>query len=296
MVLAGLVVASGGAGGCSRQGPGAEAGAPREFRIRGVVRAIDPAAMQVTVEHEDVPGLMPAMTMPFQVRDWAGLEGVPVGAAVRFRFQLTENASWAEGFERIDPSVLKLPPGAPPSGATGAVRLKEGDRLDGFDLVDQAGRPVTRATFGDRLLLVSFIFVRCPVPEYCPLISRQMAVLEGRIAADPALAGRVGMLSISFDPQDTPPVLAEYGARFARDLDTWRFVTGAPEELARLTRAFSVHVKPEAGTLSHGLSTALIEPDGTIRKLWRGNGWSPDEVLAALGGSAAPAVAEARTP
>ena len=275
-----------GAGGCSRRSDGPGAAPVREYPIRGIVRGIDRAASRVTVEHEDVPGFMPAMTMPFNLREAAELGGVAVGEAVRFRFRINGETSWIEGIQRIDAAGLRLPKPSPAAPATGGTRLKEGDRLDAFELIDQAGRPVTRATFGDRAILLSFIFVRCPVPEYCPLVSRQLAEIERRVADDPLLAGRVGLLSVSFDPEDTPPVLAEYGARFARDPDVWRFATGAPAEIARLTHAFSVQVKPEAGTLTLGLCTALIDPAGRVVKLWRGNGWRPDEVVAALRGAA----------
>ena len=92
----------------------------------------------------------------------------------------------------------------------------------------------------------------------------------------------MNLLSISFDEHDTPAVLGEYGAKWSDDLDTWRFATGSVDEVKRLTRSFAVQVQPEGGTINHGLATVLVTPDGVIQKIWRGNGWQTDEVLAAL--------------
>jgi protein SCO1/2 len=101
-------------------------------------------------------------------------------------------------------------------------------------------------------------------------------------------------LSISFDPEfDTPERLAAYAAHMAADRSGWRFATGTPDEIAKLTKAFSVYVQAESGTISHGLCTVLVDAGGTIRKMWRGNSWQPSEAVAAVRGlTPAPTLAE----
>lgn len=235
------------------------------------------------IEHEDIPGFMPSMTMPFAFRDAQEVAGLAIGDAVAFKLVVTDKDSWSSGIRRIDAAGVKLPATKPSAPVAGKVeRVKEGERMPEFALVDQSGRAIHGETFAGKSLLVTFIFTRCPIPNYCPLMAQNFRTLQQAIRADVALAGKVNLLSISFDEHDTPAVLAEYGAKLSDDLDAWRFATGQPEEVRKLTQAFAVQVQPEAGTINHGLATALIGPDGVVRHIWRGNGWATDEVLTAL--------------
>ena len=270
-------------GACSKQPQQADR-SDRSYEVRGIVRGAPNLPEQnVMIEHEDIPGFMPSMTMPFAFREAKEVKSLGVGDAVAFQLIVTDKDSWISGVRKIDTASVKLPVVAVRAPVPGKVeRVREGDRMPEFELVDQAGRAIRHETFGGKSLLVTFIFTRCPIPNFCPLMAQNFRTIHQAISADPTLAGKVSLLSISIDAYDTPAVLAEYGARFSDDLDSWRFATGKPEEVQKLTRAFAVQVQPEAATISHGLATALISPDGVVRNIWRGNGWKTDEVLTAL--------------
>ena len=165
--------------------------------------------------------------------------------------------------------------------------------MPGFQLVDSKGRQITRESFAGKPLLLTFIFTRCPIPNFCPLMTGNFLEIQRALPGDAPQAADVQLLSISIDPEfDTPEVLAEYAARHTQDTDRWRFATGTAAATERLTRAFSVSVEPAGGTIAHGLATALIDADGAIRRIWRGNGWKPAEVIEAL----RPLSAETRKP
>lgn len=270
--------------GCSREQSSDESGI-EIHPMRGLVRVVRPAEGTLMIEHEDVPGYMPSMTMPFSVREPEDLEGVNAGDAIAFEFVVSGFESWIRAIRPIEASTLKLPEPreAPVPTNPQAPRLREGDRMPSFELVDQRSRRIDRQTFEGKAVILTFIFTRCPVPDFCPLMASRFEELEKEIKKDPGRAEKVRLLSISFDPEhDTPEVLARYAAEHTRDGDFWRFATGSPEEVAKLTHAFSVYTQAEGGTINHGLCTALAGPDGTIRKLWRGNGWKPGEVLEEL--------------
>ncbi|MEO8350644.1 MAG: SCO family protein [Chthoniobacteraceae bacterium] len=272
---------------CSRapQTPAAQTAKERAFEVRGILRAINFAAQTATVEHEAIPDYMPSMTMPFDVKTMAEVEPLKAGDAIAFRLVVTDRTSWIEGVKKIAPSEVRLPSAASSASVAPAnvERLKVGDRLPDFTLVDEHGQPITRATFAGQPLILTFIFTRCPLPNFCPLITNNFREIRAAIAGDPALAKDVQMLSVSFDSEfDTPEVLARYAQQHAPDRVNWRFATGTPAQIEALTAAFSVHVQPEAGTISHGLCTALIGPDGVIREMLRGNAWKPAELVAAL--------------
>lgn len=261
----------------------AEPPLPQSFSVRGVLRQIDFAGRAVTVEHEEIPNFMPAMTMPFDVKVMTEVEPLRVGDAIAFTMIVTNKSSWIEGVKKIAASEVNLPARTRSVAGAGAnvERLKEGDRLPDFQLIDSQGRAITRETFAGRPLILTFIFTRCPIPNFCPLMTNHFREIQQALADAPG-AAKAQLLSISFDSEfDAPKVLAQYAARHTKDTDQWRFAIGTAAETKRLTQAFSVAVQPEGGAIAHGLATALVGADGIIRNIWRGNGWTPAEVIEA---------------
>ena len=271
--------------GCGKKQPAAQSTDAREFGVRGIVRGVDAANATLTIEHEDVPGFMPAMTMPFTMKNVNELDGLKLGDGVTFQLVVMENNSWITDVKYIDAGVVKLPgnrmnAASAPVFPAQTARLNEGDSMPDFTLTDQNNRRIDRSVFAGKPLLITFIFTRCPLPDFCPRMTENFGALLHQIEADPALAGKARLLSISFDPEhDTPEVLAQHARLVGSDGEQWRFATGAPAEVEKLTRAFSVYAKAEGGSISHGLCTALVDDEGTIRKIWRGNGWTPNEVM-----------------
>lgn len=256
----------------------------RVYEVRGIVRGAITGANTVSIEHEDIPGFMPSMTMPFEFKERREINGINTGDAVRFNLVVTDNASWIEQVKKISPAAVHLPENTPVTTAGENVpRLNEGDIVPEFKLKDQQGRELTRETFAGKTVLFTFIFTRCPLPNYCPRISRNFADLQHSILADPAMKDRVQLISISFDPEhDSPEVLALYASAFTKNGDSWRFATGSKEEIAKLTHEFSVYIQEENGTYSHGLCTVMVAPNGVIQKIWRGNDWEVADALGVL--------------
>lgn len=123
-------------------------------------------------------------------------------------------------------------------------------------------------TLRGRPYILTFIFTRCPVPNFCPRISQNFSQLQDAIKSDPALATKARLLSITLDPKfDTPEVLRAYGEHQHADPGAWTFATGEPAQIDSLTQSFAVYVQLEAGTISHGLATALVGPDGSAVKI-----------------------------
>lgn len=258
---------------------------PQTFMVQGFLRAIDFAGRSVTVEHEDIPDYMPSMTMPFDVKTMSEVEPLSAGDAIEFKMIVTDKSSWIEGVRKIAATEIQLPAKRESNNPNLAkvTRLKEGDRLPDFQLIDSKGRPITRQSVEGQPLLLTFIFTRCPIPNFCPRMSNNFREIQDALAAVRDQPTSVQLLSISFDSEfDTPEVLAQYAARHTPDTDRWRFATGTSTEIKKLTQAFSISVQPENGAFAHGLATALVGSDGKIRHIWRGNGWKPAEVIEAL--------------
>ncbi len=266
-----------------------EASSETVYEMQGIVRQVRPADATVVVAHEDVPGFMPAMTMPFNVRDRAILNRLEAGGAIAFELVTTSDDSWIRKVSEIDRSEVELPErdSEAPSNRSSSTsqRLEIGDDIPDFSLVDQNGEPIDGATFAGRNLVLTFIFTSCGVPDFCPRMSRHFSELEDRLAEIPELASQVRLLSISIDPEnDTPKVLKKYAETYGREAasNRWQLASGSQEQTDALTKAFAVYTETAEGTINHGLTTAWIGPDGKVQKIWRGNAWEPEEILQAL--------------
>lgn len=260
----------------------------RTYEVRGRVAGFKGDGRTVFVEHERIPGYMPAMTMPLPVRDSSLIAPLETGDAIQFRLAVARDSAWVSSLQTIPDSAIARHPAqktAPLSDgrSTGSRMLKQGDRVPAdLTLTSQAGGSVQFGDYRGRALVLTFIYTRCPLPTYCPRMSKQFAALQ------PPLRKRYGqkvqLLSISFDPAyDTPAVLRDYAARYTDRLDTWTFATGDSTQIQRVTGRFGVFTKQEGGQITHNLTTALIGPDGRVRRLWRGNDWTPEDVLQAVG-------------
>lgn len=269
-----LLLALGGVLGCSTG---------RSYEVLGRIVGFGDDDRTVLIEHEDVPGLMPAMTMSFKTAEAGALDAFSIQDAVRFTLHVTRDSSWITDLIALpDSAVAMHPAGSPDPAYQGRTPLlAAGDPVPNATLVDQNSKAVRLSDFEGRALVLTFIYTRCPLPEYCPLLSRQFQRLQPRLRE--RFGDRAHLLSISFDPAyDTPAVLAEYATRYTDDTTTWTFATGEPDTIADLAQAFGVVYEADGAELTHNLATTLIGPGGEVRRIWRGNDWSPDAIFEAV--------------
>jgi protein SCO1/2 len=155
-----------------------------------------------------------------------------------------------------------------------------------FKLRNQDGRPIHLGQFKGKALVVTFIYTRCPSPDFCPRVTRNFAALEKQLAANPALFAKTHLICISFDPEhDTPERLRAYGATYigsdAKSAFThWEFAVPEKSVLAEMASFFDLGMTSEAdSTITHTLSTTLIGPDGKVARFYPGNEWTPEQML-----------------
>src|SRR5262249_15368250 len=155
--------------------------------------------------------------------------------------------------------------------------------MPAFSLTNQNGERISLDAFHGEPFVLTFVFTRCPMPNFCPRMSNNFEELQTAIKGATGRLASTRLLSITLDPEyDTPKILSEYAAFHHADPKIWSFATGDENEIDSLTRAFSVYRQTEGGTISHGLATALINRTGTVEKIWRGNGWTPAQIAEAI--------------
>lgn len=269
MVIVVLLVVS-----CSEQKQGPETArrdsgaAVQSYPVKGVVRELKPDGRAIVIRHEEIPGYMEAMTMPFRVRATNELAGLKPGDEVSFRLHVTEDSSWIDQVQRTGKttslSASKSGP-ASPTNEPGVFRLKD---IPDFSLTNQFGQPVSLRQFEGRALAMTFFFTRCPIPEYCPRLAKNFQGAVTKLKAMPDGPTNFHFLSISFDPIDAPLVLRTYARSYGYDSNYWSFITGNAEQIQELARGFGVVVKLEGGTYDHGFSTAIFDATGKLQNMW----------------------------
>ncbi|HEX8146043.1 MAG TPA: SCO family protein [Pyrinomonadaceae bacterium] len=273
-VLTAALLASSLLHGCSKK-PANE----HRYELKGKVVSVDRAKGEVSVEHEEVKGYMPAMTMDFPLRDAEALKVVEAGDRLQAALVITDDGYWLD-----TPVITKGLSGGPVTPPAGGDEPQPGAEVPDVKLVNQDGRPLSTKQFRGRALVVTFVYTRCPLPDYCPLMSANFARLNSAITEDAGLRKRAHLLSVTLDPEyDSPPVLKAYGSTYAGGkFDNWDFVTGEPGEVRRLAEFFGLTYKAEGDQVIHSLRTAVVTPDGKLLKIYRGNEWKPEEVLSDL--------------
>ena len=252
------------------------------YDTRGVVRGFSPDRSTIEIQHENIPDFMPSMTMPFVTRDPKQIADLRTGDAISFRMAVTKKDFWIENVKKIrreDVNVAE-PKRTSPVSADRDARLTEGDKMPPFTLTNQNGERISLDTFHGNSLVLTFVFTRCPVPNFCPRMSNNFEELQEAIKSSTGTLATTRLLSVTLDPAyDTPKVLSDYAGFHHADSKIWSFATGDEKAIDSLTRAFSVYRQNEGGTISHGLATALINKEGKIDKIWRGNAWTPAEII-----------------
>ena len=269
--------------------PGCRQSAPakdypqKTFTLRGKIVSTD--ATHVVVDHEAIPGFMDAMTMPYKVKDPSILPELHPGDRITARLTVSEDSA---GFR--DPlldNIVVIAQARPDYKPAVQYNIpKAGDAVPDFALRNQSDRTIHLAQFKGKVLLVTFIYTRCPFADFCPRMSHNFAEVDKLLASDPAVFAKTHLLSISFDPAyDTPAVLRSYGGAYTGQYTRetfahWDFAAPTPKELPAIEQYFNVGVTgTDPKTLSHSLSTVLIGKDGRIAAWYPSNEWKPADVV-----------------
>ena len=261
----------------------------RQYEVRGQILRIDRERREVLVDHEDITGFMPAMTMPYKVNDPALLDGKQSGDLFTATLVVEEVNAYLSTLTTTGRAPLKAEAATPL--ITASDLLAEGETVPDDALVDQTGTARPISTLRGHRVAVTFMYTRCPLPDFCPLMDKHFAAVQQEIGRSPDLAD-VRLVSVTLDPDyDVPAVLARHAATLGAERDRWYFLTGTPDDVLAFARRFGVTAQsgdPDIG-LVHNLRTAIIDPEGRFVTAYSGTMWTPAELVADIKKTPAPA-------
>ena len=248
----------------------------KRYDLKGKVLMVEKEKHLVTIAHDEVKGLMPAMTMPFTVPNQADIDYLAPEDQVTATLVVDGSQSWLENL-----FVTRISGNA--SSVTLPAEAKEGDEVPNYVLKNQDGKEIHIHDYRGKALLLTFIYTRCPLPEYCALMSNNFAHVDRQLQQTPDIYNKTHLLSVSIDPTyDTPQVLRSYGAahteRYQQETFThWEFASG--EQVKDMAQFFGLRYFPEKDEIVHGLKTVIIHPDGKVAKVYSDNKWKPEDVV-----------------
>lgn len=257
----------------------------REYKLQGQILTIAPDHKQANIKHEDIPGFMSAMTMPYKVRDAKEFDPLAPGDLINATLVVVSNDAYLKDVKKVGTAPLEQPAAgaSSPSASSGFELLKDGEPVPDAKFIDQDGKAFDFASLKGKAVIVTFIYTSCPLPTFCPLMDRHFAAMQSKLK-EKNNDLNVQLLSVSFDPlTDTPAVLKKHAAGLNADTKMWTFATGDRDELDRWASRFGVSVSRamnDPKDITHNLRTAIVDRQGNLVRGYNGNEWTPEQVLA----------------
>ena len=250
------------------------AGCAKHYTTTGLVLKLDRPGSIVTISHDTFPGFMEAMAMPFDLKGSARAAALTPGDRVRFRLAVKGGRSWVDRVQVV--SAASVDAGLQQTPAV-PVLVSVGAPMPEFELTDQSGRRVALSMLKGKVVAVTFIYTRCPLPDYCPRMVENFRSVRQRFAT--RMDRDLVFLTISFDPTfDTPEMLAKYAASQRAGGPGWHFLTGDPAKIERVCNAFGIQYWPEEGLITHSLQTAVIDREGRLAATVEGKDFTPQQL------------------
>ena len=244
--------------------------AKRTFSVAGTIKEVRTKDGSLVIAHDEIPGYMKAMTMPFTVASTNELADLSAGDRITFRFSVTDDDSWIDQVQKIgsvaptksDAMTTNTPPKAEKD-------LLIGDVMPDFTLTNEFGKAVKFSDYKGTAYVFTFFFTRCPVPQYCPRLSKNFQSASAKIAAMNDAPTNWHFFSITFDPEhDTPEAMKAYGKTYNYDPAHWSFLTGPRATIDAITQQFGFRYSPDSGLFGHNFMTVVVDANGVLQTAW----------------------------
>lgn len=257
----------------------------KEYTLQGQVLSVALERKEAIIRHEEIPGFMSAMTMPYSVLEAKEYENLKAGDLITATLIVEPTKAYLQQVKKVGEAPLAVADGGAAPAASGFELIKTGAPVPDQTFVNQDGKPVTLSSLRGDAVIVTFIYTSCPMPNFCPLMDQQFAKMQAKLKENNNLL-RAHLLSVSFDPQiDTPPVLKAHAGTLGADPRLWSFVTGDRDEIDKWASGFGVSISRATNDprdITHNLRTALLDRQGNLVQVYTGNEWTPEQVLADL--------------
>jgi len=255
------------------------------FPLKGEVVRIDRDARRLTVAHEEIPNYMDAMTMAFKIKDSTVFDRVEVGDSITATLAVSRVESWLDGVQVVGTGEART---MSPEDVMFKQLYKTGEPLPNLMFTNQDGKMFHFPSLKGKAVAITFIYTRCPLPDFCILMSSNFSKVQERMKKESSLKGSWHLVTVSFDPEhDTPEVLKRYGRQYGADFSDWDFLTADKQTISEFGTGFDLYVETgDGGLIDHTLRTILLDKEGKLVSIIKGNSWTAEDLAAELSGLA----------
>ena len=284
-----IAVALAGVAGC-RETKKPEVSTAKQYPVRGEVMGTDTGTGEVVLNHEAIPGYMAAMTMPYRLKDPGIISELHPGDRITATLEVRDRPP-EPGSVVLDHIVVIGQASADTKPKVQYHVPAVGDAVPDTPMLNQSGRRIRLSQFRGKVVVLTFIYTRCQMADFCPKMSRNFAEIDKALAGDPMLYAKTHLLSISFDPAyDTPQVLRSYGAKYLGTATPgafahWDFAAPSVGDLPKVEQFFDLGVTGEGVNIMHSLATVVVGKDGRVVAYYPTNDWTTDELLKQIRGA-----------
>jgi protein SCO1 len=262
-----------------------------DYVLKGIVKRVEKELEHVTIQHEAIPGFMDAMRMRFAYKDKSGLGLLRPGDQVEGTLRVERSNGVVNSYELLGLTVTKAAPlgMAPNISKKQAIlrepppRLEIGEPVPDFTMTSQDGKVEKLSDLRGNVIALTFIYTRCPLPDFCPLMDKKFSELAQRLGAFPGRASKVRLISLSFDPEhDTPDLLRKHAQIRGATPPLWSYAVASHAELAKIGVPLGLYYQPGDSEIAHNLCTAIIDSKGSLARLDVGterNKWAIADLL-----------------
>jgi protein SCO1/2 len=255
----------------------------KTYAVQGQVLEVSPDHQQATVKSEEIQGFMAAMTMPYKMKDAQVLNGIAPGDLISGTLVVASDGAYISTIKKVGEAPLEK--AAPAASSSLSPELKPGEPVPDTVFFDENGKMKAFSTFKGAPLALTFIYTKCPLPDFCPLMDRNFVAVQQALETDPVLK-KAHLVTISFDPAtDIPAVLKKHAGELKADPARWTFLTGDRDQIDRFGSRFGMAIArapTDPSNITHNLRTAIVDADGKLVKIYTGNEWKADQVVADL--------------
>ena len=260
----------------------------KRYPFTGRVVSVDNNARSAVIDGDQIPGFMEAMAMPYKFKPESAYRELEPGDSISAEVVVVDHDAKDQNAEPdywLENVKVTGHAPTPPAAAANAMHMPApGEDVPDFPFTNQDGKKISLAQYRGKVLFITFIYTRCPFPDFCPRMSSNFNDIYKQMGNNAALKG-AHLLTISFDPEhDTPKVLRDYGFSVAHTKDAslfknWEFAVLRAEDLPKICEFFALTVKPEEGQITHNLSTSVIGPGGKIVRWYHGGDWQVSDLI-----------------
>ena len=255
------------------------------FEVRGVIQSIRQEGKVLIIDHEEIPGYMRQMIMPFGVAEGESTTGLTPGDEIEFTYEVEEVKSWIHGIRKTGVTrEIKIASAEDLPDPDDVELLEIGDVFPDYQFKDQDGKDISLHEYRGRPVALTFVFSRCPVPEYCPAMMRNFDKVEERLKSDPDSPEDWKLLTISFDSwNDSPKIMKAYGEAFGRDTNNWSLLsTDSCCTIYDISGNVGLKFADQDGSFIHNLRTVVLDKEGKIVRIFTDESWDVEELISEI--------------